>query len=656
MSNNPPHLNYRPDIDGLRAVAVGSVVGFHAFPYNFPGGFVGVDVFFVISGFLISTILLSSLEKGSFSIADFYLRRIRRILPALVTMMVACLIGGYFFLLADEFELLGKHVAGGAAFLSNLLYWRESGYFDTAAEKKPMLHLWSLAIEEQFYIVWPLLLALGWKWRRSFVGLIAVLALLSFAGNLYYVRRDPTAAFYSPLLRFWELMLGGALAYLALRRIQCRTEHQHWVSLAGFGLLAAAFLLIDPGTAFPGWWALLPTLGACLVIFAGPNGVINRYLLAHPWMVLIGLISYPLYLWHWPLLSFARIVEGEPARGTTAVLVGISVLLAWLTYRFVEMPVRRSPALWSRSAGLVAGLAACGVTGLLVLQSDGLEGTGIRHSAKTNFSAHFENGLPDWAYHRRERIAEKYRDEACNFYDQERYRRSNGTQVPLATIDPACYTRDSKRERAVLLWGDSHAAHLNYGLQKHLPADWQVLQVTSSGCRPDSRVAADSPDFYCQRSNWFAEQTVRATRPDVVIVAHNWGHDAKDMAQVASDLDSMGAKKVLFLGPTPHWAPDLPKLVVRKLWPETPRRTFVGLDQKVVLQDRDLKMEVEQNEDVGYVSLIDFFCNAEGCLVYTGDDRFNLTSYDYGHLTPGASDLLARERLVPLVTSWQPDS
>jgi len=367
-------------------------------------------------------------------------------------------------------------------------------------------------------------------------------------------------------------------------------------------------------------------------------------------MVLLGLISYPLYLWHWPLLSFTRVVEGETSPFVVALIVLASVVLAWLTYRFVELPVRRTPTTWNRSAGLVAALAMCGTVGMVVLQSDGLEGTGIS-SSKTEFSAFFENSLPQWRYYNREGIAEKYRDDECNFYDQVRYRQSNSTLVPVEAIAGGCYTRNPQREHAVMLWGDSHAAHLNYGLQKHLPESWQVLQVTSSGCRPDSRVGEDSPDLYCQRSNWFAAKTVRQTKPDVVIVAHNLGHDAKEMSRLASDLNAMGAKKVMFLGPTPHWAPDLPKLVVRKLWPDTPQRTFVGLDQELVVQDQRLKADVKLTGDASYVSLIDFFCRAEGCLVYLGDNRLNLTSYDYGHLTPLASELLARERLLPLITS-----
>ncbi|MFA6121206.1 MAG: acyltransferase, partial [Sideroxydans sp.] len=207
-----PHLThpkYRADIDGLRAIAILAVVGFHAFPTWVKGGFIGVDVFFVISGFLISTIIFGSLSRDAFSFAEFYARRIKRIFPALFLVLVASFVFGWFALLADEYKQLGKHIAGGAGFVSNFVLWGESGYFDNAAETKPLLHLWSLGIEEQFYFVWPLLLWFAWKRRFNLLTIALVVAVVSFALNVFTVRSDPVAAFYSPLTRFWELMVGS---------------------------------------------------------------------------------------------------------------------------------------------------------------------------------------------------------------------------------------------------------------------------------------------------------------------------------------------------------------------------------------------------------------------------------------------------------------
>ena len=226
-----------------------SVVGFHAAPNWMRGGFIGVDIFFVISGFLISTILFNSLQNGTFSFASFYARRVKRIFPALIVVLVSCLAYGWFFFLQDEYRSLGKHVAGGAAFVSNLVLWSETGYFDLSAEFKPMLHLWSLGIEEQFYIVWPVLLWVGWKLRWNLLAVTLAVAIASFAWNIYLAPRDATADFYSPLTRFWELLAGAALAYITLnspRTLKLVTlPNKDIQSVLGLGLLGAGYHTLE---------------------------------------------------------------------------------------------------------------------------------------------------------------------------------------------------------------------------------------------------------------------------------------------------------------------------------------------------------------------------------------------------------------------------
>jgi peptidoglycan/LPS O-acetylase OafA/YrhL len=369
MSQHNQHLlhpKYRPDIDGLRAIAVLSVVGFHAFPGLVKGGFIGVDVFFVISGFLISSIIYQNLDKGEFTFSEFYTRRIRRIFPALIVVLVACFAFGWFTLLTDEYQKLGKHIAAGAAFSSNLLLWQESGYFDNSAETKPLLHLWSLGIEEQFYIIWPLLLWLTWKRKSSnFFVITLAIALGSFYLNLKGIKQDAVATFYSPFTRFWELMCGGGVAWVTIykksffagvkqqvNRIIISTIHRNnednigtiLVNLSAFtglSLLAFGFVKITKDFCFPGAWALVPVSAAVLIISAGPTAWINRIILSNKFVVWFGLISYPLYLWHWPLLSFARIIEnGLPSRSIRIAAVIISIILAWFTTEWIEKPFR----------------------------------------------------------------------------------------------------------------------------------------------------------------------------------------------------------------------------------------------------------------------------------------------------------------------------
>jgi peptidoglycan/LPS O-acetylase OafA/YrhL len=357
---------YRPDIDGLRAIAVGSVVAFHTFPNFFKGGFVGVDIFFVISGYLISGIIVDAVEGRRFSYLDFYIRRIRRIFPALVIVIAATLLVGWYVLLPDEFERLGKHLAAGAGFATNLVLWGEAGYFDVSSDTKPLLHLWSLAIEEQFYILWPLILGPVWRRKRGLLLATLSIAAISFAYNVVNVVHHPVAAFYSPLARFWELMLGGILAYLVRQKGEWLAQFHVLRAAAGLLLIGVSVFALNREFAFPGYWALLPTFGAFLVISAGFTNWISKYLLGNRLMVGVGLISYPLYLWHWPILVFAKIVKGgllTPTDRVTA--IAASVALAFLTYRFVEYPIRHSSAP-RVPQGLAAAMAGAGALGLLI--------------------------------------------------------------------------------------------------------------------------------------------------------------------------------------------------------------------------------------------------------------------------------------------------
>ena len=336
------HPKYRADIDGLRAIAVLSVVGFHAFPDWIFGGFIGVDIFFVISGFLISGIIFGNLEHSSFSYIEFYVRRIKRIFPALILVLVLGFAFGWYVLLPDEFQQLVKHVASGSGFISNFILWYESGYFDNSADTKPLLHLWSLAIEEQFYIFWPLLLGLVWKHKWNFLTLTVSIAVISFALNIYTVNNNPIADFYSPLSRFWELMIGGILAYLTLHKPQHLPQRPNWQSAIGLLLIAVGILLINKERAFPGYWALIPGVGAFLIISAGSGAWLNRNLLGNRLIVGIGLISYPLYLWHWPLLVFSKIVVGRNLHVLERItIIAVSIGLAYLTYRLLENPIRK---------------------------------------------------------------------------------------------------------------------------------------------------------------------------------------------------------------------------------------------------------------------------------------------------------------------------
>lgn len=371
------HPAYRPDIDGLRAIAVLSVVAYHVSPALLASGFIGVDIFFVISGYLISSIIIKGATRDAFSFRDFYSRRIKRIAPALLVVLVCCLIFGWFGLLADEFQQLGKHVAAGMGFVSNLVLWSESGYFDSASEAKPLLHLWSLGIEEQFYIFWPILILFFHKRKVGLSGALVGLLLASFVFNILWIERDAVATFYSPLTRGWELLAGALLAYMTLkgRYVPSRTgRHATLVAWLGVLILGAGFLGITDEKLFPGFWALLPVLGAAFLIGAGPLAWPNRVVLSNPLLVWFGLISYPLYLWHWPLLSLsATAYGGTPPLWFRAFAMVVAVVLAWCTYQFLEKPVRRGSTKWLGARYLLAMMVIVAIAGMLIFLNQGFK-------------------------------------------------------------------------------------------------------------------------------------------------------------------------------------------------------------------------------------------------------------------------------------------
>ena len=481
---------YRPDIDGLRAFAVLSVVLFHALPEIISGGFIGVDVFFVISGYLISTIIFEKLEQGSFSFIDFYARRVRRIFPALILVLVTSFILGWCILFVGEYKQLGKHIAGGAGFVANLILWSESGYFDNLADTKPLLHLWSLGIEEQFYIVWPPILWAAWRFRAKCLPIILIIGLASFAFNLYGIAIDPVATFYSPLTRFWELLIGSLLAYVTVfhtrypKLVVNSIAQANTLSWIGCALFIAGLLLINKDSGFPGAWALLPTLGAALMIKAGPRAWFNKVVLGSSVLVWFGLISYPLYLWHWPLLSFARILSSSvPELEIRIGVVALSIFLSWLTYRFIEKPIRFGSGVsffgkWfvSKKAitiSLIIGLFLIGLAGYLVNYKNG------SHSRLVNKI----NIDPESGY---DGVAGVDLIEDCGL--------ANSPSIDKTWFGTCL--RDSRPPVKYALLGDSHAASIFRGLVRTSNESGRWLFIGGPGGKgPVSALVSSHPLF-----------------------------------------------------------------------------------------------------------------------------------------------------------------
>jgi peptidoglycan/LPS O-acetylase OafA/YrhL len=499
------HIRYRAYIDGLRAVAVMPVVLYHAGFTTFSGGFIGVDVFFVISGFLITSLIMSDLEAGKFSILGFYERRIRRIFPALFAVFGACSITAWFVFMPEEFAYFARSVIAAALFGSNILFWDESGYFDTAAQLKPLLHTWSLAVEEQFYIFFPLVLMLLHKiWRTRLVTVLLILAVLSFGLNLWATEHRPEFAFFMSPTRFWELLLGALLATGLIPNIESRLANQLLATL-GLGLIAISVFAYSGAMNYPGVAALLPCVGAALILLSGhQDGPVNRILSARP-IVFLGLISYSLYLWHWPIIVFVRYYFGrDPSLSEALLIISASLVISALSWRWIEQPFRRRqkgvprPILFGSAA---SAMAAALVFGLIINASDGAPGrlpaaVIAVYSAKQDVRTSYQPQCKD----------EGEVDQVCPYYLL-----GNRTDGPPRFI----------------VWGDSHAGSMSPAIEEAAIAGRQSgFLVGRPSCPPllnfDTGGERVEKKVLCERKNHAVMRLIRDQGISLVLMVARW--------------------------------------------------------------------------------------------------------------------------------------
>jgi peptidoglycan/LPS O-acetylase OafA/YrhL len=614
-----PHargLPYRPDIDGLRALAVVAVVAFHASPHAMPGGFVGVDVFFVISGYLITGLIVSNLEAGRFSFAEFYARRFRRLVPALVVVLLSTWLLGWFLLLPEELSYLGKHIVAGATFTANLVLAREAAsYFDYTAELKPLLHLWSLGVEEQFYLIWPALLVVTFRYSFRIPIIIAGLLAASLLLNLTYGVLHAETAFYLLPTRFWELLLGAALIFVERATPPVRSWSVAFPDAkagAGLVLIIASSFLINQNDIYPGWLALIPTIGALLLISAGQDAWLNNTVLSARPVVLVGLISYPLYLWHWPLLSFARLLG--TSREIRVGVVIVSILLAWITYVLVEQPIRTiriNKQMRSRAVlGFCGVLAVVASIGWVTLSNDG-----------------FVERLPPEA-------------RALGVYDLNKW----GAEMRVGTcfiapeqgpsaFDSRCGTVANDSGERVLLWGDSHAAHLYPGLVSLLKdRKAHLSEYTASACPPlIDTDTGKNPN--CGRVNEFVISQMPMLRPDLVIMAARWGqYDLSRLGNTIARLRATGVANIVLVGPVPEWE-GTPRNDVLRSYLHTkafPERTAALLQPEL---DEQLARSAA-NLRIAYISAYKALCKSVKCIVFWHGQP---TVFDKAHFTAEGS-------------------
>ena len=604
---------YRPDIEGLRAVAVLLVVLFHAFPEAMPGGFIGVDIFFVISGFLITGIIARELDAGRFDLLHFYDRRIRRIFPALIVVLAAVLVLGWFWMLPGAYARLSADVFASAAFAANIALLLNSGYFDIESAKKPLLHLWSLGIEEQFYLFWPLILMLAARLRLSLLTVALAIALASFVLNVALIGTHPVATFYLPFTRAFELLTGAALA-TAWSQLSHTGIASNLRAGIGIALIAAACAVLDSHSAFPGWWALLPVTGAALLLSA-PAAWGARHLLASPPLVWTGQISYPLYLWHWPLLVFFAIIKFAPLtlleRG---LIVGLSFLLAFATYRLVEIPIRFGRSIPRKTASLAAAMGLVALAGGVIFERGGFD---FRLPVEIRAMADVPEQTAEW------RIGRCLIDSSheTGFADD-------------------CVDRN--RRPLILLWGDSTAGALMPGLRKAQQArGFGIAQFTTSSCIP--AVNADIAGVpNCRAVNDKVLELARKLHPDIVLLHGTFEKHLDHVAETVAALKQITNTRVIVLGPVPGWKRGLPNEVLRYYMLHhalIPQR-FSGA---VSSNGYDAKMRAALvPEGAEFISAWDVLCNASGCLTRIGEAAGDISASDQVHLTEKGSIFLVR--------------
>jgi peptidoglycan/LPS O-acetylase OafA/YrhL len=637
--------SFRSDINGVRAIAVIAVVFYHFGVSGFSGGFTGVDIFFVISGFLMTGIIFRKIDLGVFSIVGFYVSRAKRIIPALAALCLFLLAAGWFVLMPGEYKELGKHAASSIGFFSNFVYLNEVGYFDTSALEKWLLHTWSLSVEWQFYLAYPIIIlalhrAFGFSATRV---LLAALAIGSFALCVFSGVGRPGDAFYMLPARAWEMIAGG-IVYLY--PVNTSTMQKKVLSIIGLLIIALGALFFTKENVWPGWLTLIPVAGTVFLLYAANQTMMVTNNRVFGW---VGEASYSIYLWHWPIVVLIGYCGWSDKTGALAGGIAVSLAFGFFSTVAIERPLRnlrvQMPDGWYL-IGYVGLILLVSAFGALAFYKNGFPGRAAV-AGREAFAQYFENSAPGWAYFKKHKIPEKYRYD-CDFYNMDSYFSGVPTNEPRGSISPVCYTPTAKS--VVMVWGDSHAQQLLYGLEHNLPHSVSLLQVTSSGC------AANIPDpnkpgiKYCDHSNTFALEVIKKVAPQVLVIAQMENHDvSNDLAALVARAKADGVKRVIVVGPVPRYTAALYKLVLRNYWFNMPKRIKDNFASDIFLADSALKARASI-AGFEYISALDVFCNSEGCITYLGEDpKTGLVTFDYGHLTSEASGFFAKAALVPAI-------
>lgn len=617
--------NFRLDINGLRALAVIAVVIFHFNSQWIPGGFVGVDIFFVISGFLMTSIIFKGLENNSFSLRKFYLARANRIIPALTVVCFVLIVFGWFFLYNSEYQDLGRHIQSSLLFWSNQTYWLESGYFDASSHEKWLLHTWSLSAEWQFYLIYPLgLLLLSKLFRLETIKKLLILAtFLGFIFCVYASLNWPDAAYFLLPTRAWQMLVGG----LAFLYPVVAFKNKNTVEFVGLSFIFISCFFISSDNLWPGYLSIFPVLGTYLIIQSNKHSSIithNRYLQK------IGLWSYSIYLWHWPIVVYINNFIDNINSLTLLIGMFLSIVLGYISFKLIEKPNHKLLK-WSLFIVTI-------ISSTYVLKNHGVQSPirDISQSSINDFVKKYKS------YNKNNKLTPDFSN-LCNVSKKYKNGKVNFNQLCL----------DLESSGGVFFWGDSHMGALAKGLRSVIPTGTTINQVTSSGCPSSFNIKQGNISKLrqaCDNANALVLASVSKIVPKTVIIANKDNHQLMDWQETVDQLKSVGVKQVILLGPVPQWYPSLPLVYAKKAF-GMEYLTSNKLDKNVLKTNEVMLSITEKIPDLLYIDAINHLCNKAdnnyACKVVFNEE---LLVWDYGHLTIEGSKYVAKQLLLPHLT------
>jgi peptidoglycan/LPS O-acetylase OafA/YrhL len=618
---------HRDDIDGLRTLAVLPVIAFHfaILPKLFGGGFVGVDIFFVISGYLITRNIFHDVANNTYSVIEFYNRRIRRIFPALFTVLAFCIIAAFFSSFPSEASKISQSILSSIFFVSNYLFYSQSGYFDTNSETNPLLHMWSLSVEEQFYVIFPIIIYLirGFS-DKARILLLCAATLTSLLYSAWMVFVDPAAAFFLVQFRAWELLIGSLLAINAIPNL-ARQWQAELVGAGGIALIVISVILISPNTPFPGLAALPPCIGAAALIHSGAatKTLAGRILTFFP-IRFVGLISYSLYLWHWPLIVFYRLFVNQPSRLEKGALLVICTIAAAASWRFIEKPFREKPYKLRAFGTLASGGAVMISTAAMSIALPSLIAGVFNYPNRA---------IEVLSY---AKVDESHMRSGTCFLlssDPKNYNIK-------ALLNNNCLAVEPKASNYLII-GDSHAAHLWFGLQASYPAV-NFLQATVAGCTPTLGEQEDGSPVCAEMMQYIFEKFLPHVHLDGIIISSQWRSDEilTQLIKTAKAARSY-ANRVIVFGPIVEYDQALPRIVARAIASNEPETKFAKLHRLSLPQKLDsVFSDTLQNQPIEYVSVYRALCTQD-CEVWA--TKKVPLQFDSNHLTCQGSLELARK-------------